>query len=194
MKFRKDSNIILISVGAEGFLALLFFIWAHLHDLPFETFPSFSDIQNGFLFSLPLFGLNFILFGLVSDRYPSFGSFRYLRDNVVKPLADELNIVTALIISFCAGFGEELFFRGLVQAELGIIISALLFALLHFGTAVRRFALVAIVYFVIGLYFSQITLEGHGLWVPIITHFFYDFTILIYMRYFYRYKSERIVS
>jgi membrane protease YdiL (CAAX protease family) len=42
-----------------------------------------------------------------------------------------LNTVTILLLSFCAGFGEELLFRGALQPLLGIWITAIIFVAIH---------------------------------------------------------------
>lgn len=43
----------------------------------------------------------------------------------------KLNFFDVLFFSFCAGFGEEIFFRGAVQLFLGIWITGILFVALH---------------------------------------------------------------
>ncbi len=142
--------------------------------------------------SFPLFAVNFLLFGPFFREVSAFEPFRHLRDNVVKPLADELNIFSAFFIAVFAGVGEELFFRGLVQEELGAIIAAVLFSFLHFGVAARRYLPVVIVYFFIGLYFSYLSYDS--LWVAIVTHITYDYFILLYMRYVYNKALVREVT
>ncbi len=48
---------------------------------------------------------------------------------IIKPL--NLSVIEIILISICAGIGEEMFFRGVVQPVLGIWATALLFVLLH---------------------------------------------------------------
>jgi membrane protease YdiL (CAAX protease family) len=49
--------------------------------------------------------------------------------HVVKSL--KLNIPTIVFVSICAGVGEEIFFRGVVQDYLGVILTAILFVAIH---------------------------------------------------------------
>ena len=49
--------------------------------------------------------------------------------SIIKPL--KLNTFEIIIISACAGIGEELFFRGAIQPILGIWLTSILFVLLH---------------------------------------------------------------
>lgn len=50
-----------------------------------------------------------------------------------RPVIQRLNLNTAsiLFLSFCAGFGEEIFFRGCLQIYLGIWITAIIFVAIH---------------------------------------------------------------
>lgn len=48
---------------------------------------------------------------------------------IIRPM--KLNHLQILIISVCAGIGEELFFRGAIQPLLGIWTTSILFVLLH---------------------------------------------------------------
>jgi len=180
------NRILVVSILVEGFLAILFFAWAYLKDYRYEIVPSLSEITTGLIMVIPLLLINALLFGSPFRKVPFFKSFRYLKDRIVKPLADELGCITALAIAIFAGVGEELFFRGLCQLELGMVLANVLFALLHFGVAIKQFFTVAVVYFGIGMFFSYLTVEYHSLWVPIITHATYDYLILIYMKYWYK--------
>ena len=179
-------NIVLVGLLVEGFLATIFFVWVHLKGLTFPLAPSKAEIFAGIVSVLPLLVLNGILFGVFAKIQGIFSPFLYLRDEIIKPLADELGPFSALLLACFAGFGEELFFRGMMQVEIGVLVTNFLFALLHFGTAVRKFFLVALVYFGIGLYFSFINLRFDSLWVPILTHAFYDYLVIMFMKYFYK--------
>lgn len=180
------NNILLVGIVVEAFLSLIFFVWAYLKDIYFPLAPTMQEMEAAVLCVIPLIALNAILFGPLSQSLRILRPFVYLRDEIVKPLADELGPFSALVIACCAGVGEELFFRGLMQMELGILTTNILFALLHFGTAVRRFFLVALSYFVIGLYFSYVSIKYDSLWVPIVTHAIYDYLIIMFMRYYYK--------
>lgn len=174
------NSIVAVSLCVEAFLATLFFIWSYYKGFSFNLIPSIDAVINGVLFCFPLFALSFIFFGPLADRFEFLSGCCELREKVVKPLAHELKPFTALIIAFCAGFGEELFFRGLVLNELGIILSSVLFALIHFGFAVRYYLIPVLIYVAIGFYFAFLATE-FGLWTAIFTHVFYDFVVLVVM-------------
>jgi len=73
--------------------------------------------------------------------------FHRFKIEIVYPLAKNLNWFHALVIAILAGVGEELFFRGLLVEETGVIISSVLFSVLHFFPAVKEYYSIAIIYF-----------------------------------------------
>ena len=92
-----------------------------------------------------------------------------------------------LLVSLLAGIGEEVFFRGLIQAGLhswiggwiglcvGLLFGSGLFGLLH--SASRMYMISAAVF---GLYFGLLLLWTDNLLVPIIAHAVYDCIVLYY--------------
>ncbi len=82
---------------------------------------------------------------------------------------------TAMAVALCAGIGEELLFRGLLQPVYGIVPTWLLFVLLHahYGTT---FALVMIA--LLGLVFSLLKAR-YGTTTTMILHTTYDFSAIM---------------
>ncbi len=100
--------------------------------------------------------------------------------DLIKPL--QLNLTEVLIISICAGLGEELFFRGLVQPLLGIWATSILFVLLHgyinpFNLPITVYGIYMVL--VIGV-MGQLT-EYYGISTAIIAHIVIDFILLRYL-------------
>jgi membrane protease YdiL (CAAX protease family) len=91
----------------------------------------------------------------------------------------KLNALQILLISICAGVGEELFFRGAIQPLLGVWFTAILFVLLH--GYLNPFNLPLTVYgvymtLVIGV-MGQFT-EHVGIFTAIIAHVVIDYILL----------------
>lgn len=180
------AHILLLSVGLEGALGAVFLVWTYYRDYDFGTIPTLTHLGLGILGCLPLFILNYTLFGPLSHKVPALRSCFEFKDKVVKPLADQLNVFDSFVVAVSAGFGEELFFRGVLQNEFGIVLASILFSVLHFGPSVTKYVFIAFLYCVIGAYFGILYEKAQTLWVPIITHSIYDFIALLYMRYLYR--------
>ncbi len=81
-----------------------------------------------------------LLIGLVTGTAFGFIAWQFVKSNYMKPVLEkygqvvkslDLNWMTIVFLSFCAGVGEELFFRGVLQDYLGVIITAVIFVLIH---------------------------------------------------------------
>lgn len=78
-------------------------------------------------------------------------------------------------IALIVAFSEELLFRGVIQTNLGLLLSCLLFAILHYRYLFNPilFVNVVLVSIVIGVLF-EVT---ENLWVTVIMHFLIDFLL-----------------
>ena len=135
--------------------------------------------------ALPLLGLFWLC--LKCPWKPLETIARILKEMLV-PLFRDCGTTRLLIIAALAGIGEEMLFRGVVQAAvaeqiggphgvwLGLLIAAALFGLLHPITPM--YALLASL---IGLYLGGLWLLCGNLLTPIITHGLYDFIALQYL-------------
>jgi membrane protease YdiL (CAAX protease family) len=109
----------------------------------------------------------------------------------VVPLLMYSSIGDYLLISIAAGVGEELFFRGLVQAGLtrellqfdvpnaiwiSIVAASLIFGACHWIN--HEYALIAAI---IGVYFGLLYHFTGNLIAPITAHAFYDFIAMVYL-------------
>jgi uncharacterized protein len=109
-------------------------------------------------------------------------------DEIFVPLFRQCGPVQLFVIAALAGTGEEMLFRGVVQAAaaqqiggtagvvLGLLIAAVLFGLLHPITP--TYGLLA---GLIGLYLGWVWLASGNLLTPIIAHGLYDFVALVYL-------------
>ena len=106
-------------------------------------------------------------------------------DDVLTPLGKSLTIQEISVIAVLSGISEELFFRGVLQAEIGIIGASLLFGLLHplnvsyviWATSV-------------GCAFGLLYQATGSLLPPMLAHGSYNFAALVYLRYWYQEESR----
>ena len=180
-------TVLVVGFVVEALLAGIFFVWAAASGFTMPVMPSSSDLVLGCGFAILLCAFNYLTFGLLGVHFQVLRRCIKFIDEIIKPLADSLGPISALFISVCAGVGEELFFRGMLQNIFGIVIASVLFAVLHFGPAVREHLFLTAVYAVIGLYFGLLYSWSGSLWLPIVVHTVYDYIALMYLR--YRYKS-----
>jgi membrane protease YdiL (CAAX protease family) len=108
-----------------------------------------------------------------------------LMRRMILPLFAECTLVDLLVISSLAGLGEELLFRGVVQAGieawtavpwLAVVVGGVLFGLAHLITPTY-----AVLAGGIGIYLGWLLLATGNLLVPIVAHAAYDFVALVYL-------------
>jgi membrane protease YdiL (CAAX protease family) len=191
----------LLFEGGLGAVALLLgWIVGHspLTGLAAERFGAWEQgaaILWGALAALPLVaGL------LLAERAPGAGWTR-LRDLVTHrlvPLFRQMSVVQFALISLAAGWGEELLFRGLLQAGLAerlqfpggdwlaLLTASVLFGLCHWLT--HTYALLATL---VGLYLGILLMATDQILVPITAHALYDFLALVYLVHWPARSDER---
>jgi CAAX protease family protein len=127
---------------------------------------------------------------LVIDRIP-LGPFRRLRDMtaaVVSQMFSGASILQLAAVAITAGIGEELLFRGLVQAGVSRLLpggwgpwAALAMAAVLFGVCHWLNTTYALLAMLAGAYFGFLMLATHSIWTPIAAHATYDFIALVYL-------------
>ncbi len=117
-------------------------------------------------------------------------------DEVIAPLFRDCRLVQLAVIAALAGLGEEMLFRGVIQAAvaaeiagphgpwLGLLAAAMLFGLLHPVTP--TYALLA---GLIGGYLGWLWLLTGNLLAPVTAHAMYDFLVLLY---FVKWRRSRL--
>jgi uncharacterized protein len=115
--------------------------------------------------------------------FQSLREFRQLIDQHVVPLFRNLTWWQLGLISFSAGWGEELLFRGFLQPLLAqwnlptaLILTSLLFAALH-ALSKLYFALA----FLISMYLGWVLHVTENIAIPIMIHAIYDFIALLWI-------------
>lgn len=127
-----------------------------------------------------------LLFGALSGflgwqiiRLPFMESVRNKYGSILQKL--NLNFFDILFISFCAGVGEELLFRGAIQPYLGIWVTAILFVAIHGYLNPMDLKITVYGIFMTAIiaalgYFAQ----DFGILTAIVAHFAIDVVLLLY--------------
>jgi uncharacterized protein len=167
----------------EGSLALIAVALGWLLPTPpwRQIHWSWAAAAWGIAASVPLLAA---MFALRRFRVGPFGRLNRVVDQVIVPLFAGCSLADFALISLVGGLGEELLFRGVIQAALvtwfgiaaGISLASLLFGLAHIITP--TYALLATI---IGAYFGWLALYTNDLLAPIAAHAVYDFAALIYL-------------
>ncbi|UCD23530.1 MAG: CPBP family intramembrane metalloprotease [Gemmatimonadota bacterium] len=106
-------------------------------------------------------------------------------DQVIAPLFARSPFIDLIVVAVLAGLGEELLFRGVIQpflsgfagTALALLMTSLLFGLLHLVTP--TYALIAAIF---GLYLGGLMISTGEILVPITAHALYDMVALGLLR------------
>jgi membrane protease YdiL (CAAX protease family) len=139
---------------------------------PLEHFGwEISGFLAGLAATAPMFGLFALAY-----RFPV-GPFRRIKQFLLEMLGPSLlacRWYDLLLVALVAGTGEELLFRGVLHAKLGIWGSNILFGLVHFITP--GYAITA---GLIGAYLGWLFDFSGNVLAPILAHGLYDFLAFI---------------
>ena len=99
-------------------------------------------------------------------------------ENIVRSM--NLSILDCVLISICAGVGEELLFRSGVQFYLGPVLTSVIFVAIHgylnpFNWKMSMYGLIVLPFILLLSY----ALEEFGIWFCIGAHFSYDLVLLL---------------
>lgn len=175
--------LLLLAVVSEGGLGGLALLLGWLLDHPpLVTWRwSFHHAAAGALASLPLL----LLFAAcLSIPLGPLLRIKRLAVRFIKPLFAPCTLFDLALISLLAGFGEEMLFRGVLQAVLddhlgvwpGVIAASVAFGLLHLLTP--TYGLLATM---MGVYLGAVWLLTDNLLVAVTAHAVYDFIALVFL-------------
>lgn len=164
----------------EGGLLGVALLWAFWQDIPLYAalIPSIiAWIQGIFL------GFLFLIFNYAviewGARYSKIlRTLKTLIEVDVSPLFRRINMQAVVVIALMSGVAEEIFFRGVLQAQFGIWIASAVFGLAHIW---KKTAIVYGIYAALmGAVFGGIYEYSGNLWIPILAHIVNNFVAIVY--------------
>jgi len=168
------STVIVIEAVLLGVAA----IWCLVSNI--DLLPMLTNARIEFFVFGALSGVLLSIVGLVMTKVESFKAFNQLVYEIMGPLFAHSKIIDIALIAAASGFCEEVFYRGVLQTEFGIIIASLIFGLCHF--AGMQFYLYVIWAALAGYLFGLLFEISHSLWLPITAHAFSNFVSIIILR------------
>ncbi len=178
----KKINVIKTCLIIELPLLFSFIIFSFFKPIDIVGKSFLVDIAYGILAASFLLAFNYILFFSPLSRIKSLEELHYFKDIIINPLIKKLTLIDGFIISILAGISEELFFRGILQNEFGIIIASSTFALAHFGTKILKFKVTGFIYLLAGFYLGFLYYFSNSLLCSMTCHFLYDFIAIYYIK------------
>jgi len=160
---------------------LLMFIIPNSFNVSFKTMFHINESDYGFI---PLFLAIGIMFGLVVVWLAELTYFEKSMERYKNLLKGyKLSVFYVFFLSICAGVGEEIFFRGVIQPIFGVWLTALFFVGIHgyFSIKIKRINIFALLLtcFIALLGWSS---KEYSIWLAIAGHFSYDLVLLFYYK------------
>ncbi len=113
---------------------------------------------------------------------------RRLSDELAPHLVDGAKRRDLVLVSIISGVGEEAFFRGALQPEIGLVASSLLFGVLHLGPD-RRYLVWTAWAVGAGFLFGLLCLWTGGILAPVTAHVLHNAATLLLWKRFRRKQS-----
>lgn len=140
------------------------------------------DLHDGVVAAAATLPLVVYAYWVLRTRVPFFARLRDTALEIVEPMFRGCSTIDFAVIAVMAGIGEEILFRGLLQASLGQVVDpwiavalvGVLFGLVHAVTL--GYAVVAAL---LGAYIGALFLVTDNLFVPIAVHALFDFVALV---------------
>jgi len=171
---------ILFALGFEGALAVAALALSLLFGLqPWLAIDFGADAMV--LSVLATAPLIVAMLALMQRRWSWVQALRRIVEDHLLPLFRDAGPLAVFAVALFAGIGEELLFRGVVQAGVeGLIgpVAALVVASLLFGLAHAVSPAYFVITCVMGLYLGWLYQATGNLLVPIMVHFLYDWIVL----------------
>ncbi len=151
------------------------------------VFTIFKDVSLSNLFEFK-FGQKDLVVILVGSSLLILLQIVFHKFLTSEKLFDELNIILMqkfnlkeLFIIFLGGsFAEEFLFRGILQPELGIFVTSILFVIIHFRYYKKFYILVEV--FLMGIILGLTYAITSLLWVPIVCHFLVNYLTAVLIK------------
>ncbi len=159
-------------IPAAWFLA---WIWAGPSIPAAQWLP--GAVLAGAAGTLPLLLLLAAITWTPLRRFPPIRRIRNRLRKILGPALADLELWQAAAISVTAGVGEEVLFRGALQGRADLVLTSLLFGMLHWITPTY-----AVLATLLGAYLGWLLSATGNLLVPIMVHALYDFAALLVFR------------
>jgi len=179
--FRTYSRRLLFQVGLlEGGLLVVALLWAWWQNIPLDRALTLTlnACLLGILAGLLLLTLNYVVIEYGARYSHILRTLKSLVEADVSPLFRHVDLQTIVGIALISGAAEEVFFRGVLQAQFGIWVASIVFGLAHVWkkTAIYYGIYAALM----GLVFGNMYSLSGNLWVPILAHIVNNFVAILY--------------
>ena len=176
---KESSRLLVVALAGEGLLVGVSLAWIRLRGLGVEAGDAPTGLGLGLGAAVLLALVNYAVLRLAPPIQPV-RAIRRLYRETLRPVFATVRPLEIAGVSLAAGVGEELLFRGAVQAEFGLAVASVLFGLAHIGG--RNSVVFGLWVAVMGFGLGGLAHLAGGLLAPIVAHAAYDAMAISYIR------------
>ncbi|MCL5036376.1 MAG: CPBP family intramembrane metalloprotease [Chloroflexi bacterium] len=171
-------SVLIFLFLAEAGVLIIAIAWGIFRKIPWWHYICFKPWTLwGLLIGSAVFLTGILLYNALKNV--PFAHVRYIIEGILRPLFKDFSIIGALGVGIISGVCEESFFRGILQPEIGIWYSNLVFALLHTGS--RKVWLAGVWAGLVGVLLGYIYAATGSLLLVMIIHAVNNFIAIIYI-------------
>lgn len=188
MEVLTRNTILALSIVLEAALLLASVIWMQIGKI--HLLPRFQFDPGSLLWGLGLSLMTStlaIVLVLLGKRVKALSGLKKMSDEFLFPLVSVLNLSDIAFLSLLSGFCEEVLFRGIMQAQFGLLPASIIFGLFHDPTLKQKAYVILAMSagFALGFLYQQ----TGNLWACILAHAVHNFVAMTALRYFIK-KEE----
>jgi len=168
------------AVLVEGGLLGLALLWAGFAKISLQSImlPVFPYVWIGMGLGSVILVFSAILLSYGARYFSWCRRIKHLMEYEVAPLFRHVSAWDAFLLALISGVSEEVLFRGILQAQIGIVGASILFGLAHVW---RKDAVIYGIYAAfIGAIFGGVYALTQNLWAPIMAHMLNNFVAIVY--------------
>ncbi|MGI8649035.1 MAG: CPBP family intramembrane glutamic endopeptidase [Rubrobacter sp.] len=169
-------NLLAGAAVLYGTLLLAALIWSFLRGLELSFFGDDArfSVALGLVGTIGLLTLGWLGSALLPAA-------KQLAQEMAETLVNGTGTGALILIALLSGVCEEVFFRGVLQQEFGLVAASLVFGLVHFVPE-RRFFLWTVYAIVAGFFLGWLYEVTNGLAAPVTAHVLNNAVVLLYWR------------
>ncbi|MCE1246404.1 MAG: CPBP family glutamic-type intramembrane protease [Firmicutes bacterium] len=167
----------------EATLLAISFVWIFLRRIP--VFENIKFDKGSIILGILMGGVVLASSGLfyLIDKFAFNLKMREMIEKMIYPIFSKVSFPDIIMMAVMSGIAEEVFFRGILMKEFGIIAASLIFGALH--TSSKDTWFMGFWSALAGVFFCILYIKTGNLLVPIIAHAVNNFVGVMYIRYIY---------
>ncbi len=175
-------SLLTVTLVLEGALLLVSAVWIVLAQIP--LLPKLTYNNSAIFYGLAT-GLGTVLVSMacitLGKNLPLLRELRKMSEEFLGPLVANLGLFDIILLSLVSGFCEEIFFRGILQAQFGVVAASVIFGIFH-DPSLKQKAYV-ILAALAGLALGYLYQATGNLWSCIVAHVFHNAVSMLILRY-----------